>query len=370
MRIDVEPFGTAPCGAPVERHTLRGPLVVRASTWGARVTELHAPDRDGRPGNIVLGFDRPDPYLHHASRYGATIGRVANRIAHAWFELDGTRHSLAANEGRHHLHGGRRGFDRVVWSAEPEVNEDGASITFRHRSPDGDEGYPGSLEVLLRMTLTPGAELRLEYEATTDRPTLVNLTHHSFFNLAGAGSGDVGDHRLTLEASNYLPVDAERIPTGDIAGVAGTAYDFRTAVPMGARRSRLPLGGYDHNFVLDRSAHPAHPAVRAAAGDVPVTGTVPLRAARVLEPRSGRVLEVETTAPGLQFYDGNMMDGSLEGIGGRYGRFGGFCLEAQHWPDAVHHAGFPSIVLRPGETWRQRTVYRFSTLAQAGSGPA
>lgn len=348
MEIERERFGALPEGTPVERFSLYGPLIVRVMSYGATVTELFAPDRAGRPGNVVLGFDRLEPYLSGCPYFGATIGRVANRITDAAFTLDGIEYPLTPNDGPNHLHGGIRGFDKKVWEPEPALSEEGASVRFRLTSPAGDEGYPGRLEASVRLTLTARSELILEYEARSDRATPVNLTHHSYFNLAGAGAGDIGEHRLTLRAGHYLPVDEQRIPTGQVAAVEGSPYDFRTGRSMGERRGDLALGGYDHNFVLDPASAPDRPGLR--------------RAAEVVEPQSGRALHVATSEPGMQFYDGNMLDGTIEGMGGAYSRFGGFTLEAQGFPDAVHQPRFPSVVLRPGEVYRQRTVYRFFVL--------
>ncbi len=363
MRVEREAFGTAPDGRPVERFTLHGPLTIRIMTYGATVTELHAPDREGHLADVVLGFDRFEPYLAARSYFGATIGRVANRIAGSEFMLDGTGYPLPANEGAHHLHGGPCGFDRALWTAEAGVGTEGISVRFRHVSPDGDQGYPGRMEAIVRMTLSAGSEFGIEYEARVDRPCPVNLTHHSYFNLAGAGSGDIGSHLLTLHADRYLPVDKDRVPTGEIRPVAGSPFDFRSGAAMGARRALLPFGGYDHNFVNapeEADKRPAGGPDKRPAGGPWQRGF--RRVAEVVESSTGRVLTVSSTEPGLQFYDGNFLDGSITGLGGNYGKFGAFCLEAQGFPDAVHHPRFPSVVLRPGEVYRQRTVYRFSLM--------
>jgi aldose 1-epimerase len=285
MELEREPFGSAAGGIPVERFTLRGPLILRVTNYGATITEVHAPDREGRLGDVVLGFDRLEPYLAGTPYFGGTIGRVANRIANSAFALDGTEYSLAANEGRHHLHGGPAGFDRAVWSAEAEPVDPGSgevAVRFRHISPDGDQGYPGRVDVVLRIALTARSEIVLDYEARAERPTPISLTNHSYWNLAGAGSGDVGAHRLTVKAEAYLPVDRDRVPTGEIAAVEGTPFDFRSGAPMGARRGLLPSGGYDHNFIPVAAPGPpweaatrssAHSAWSARAA--PMRSTVP-----------------------------------------------------------------------------------------------
>jgi aldose 1-epimerase len=344
-----EPFGAAPDGTAVERYTLSGPngIGVSVITYGACVQELWAPDRNGHQANIVLGFPTLDYYVAHAGLYfGATIGRYANRIAGAAFALDGVVYRLPANDGANSLHGGPAGFDRRVWKAAVGA---GASIELRYTSADGEMGYPGTLAVQVAYTLTDDGALRIDYAATTDRPTVVNLTNHTCWNLAGEGSGTICDHVLTLTARRYTPVDAALIPTGALAPVAGTPFDFTEPTPIGARirdgHPQLVLAhGYDHNFVLDRGP-PAMPAL----------------AARVEEPVSGRRLEVLTTEPGLQLYSGNFLDGTLVGTSGRpYRQTDGFALEAQHFPDSPNQPGFPSTVLRPGELLESTTVYRLS----------
>jgi aldose 1-epimerase len=303
------------------------------------------PDRDGRPANVVLGFDRLQGYLDHPDPYfGALIGRYGNRIAEGSFTLDGAEHRLPVNNGANSLHGGETGFDRRLWTATPFDS----GLELRLVSPDGDQGYPGTLNVTVRYTLTVENALRIDYLATTDAPTVVNLTNHSYFNLAGEGTGDVYDHLLQLDASQFTPVDAGLIPTGEIAPVAGTPLDFREPVAVGERiragHAQLEhAGGYDHNWVLDR----------------PAEGLT--RAARVSEPTTGRVLTVHTTEPGVQFYSGNFLDGTMRGTGGRLYRQGdGLALETQHFPDSPNQPAFPSTVLRPGETYRSTTVYEFT----------
>lgn len=335
-------FGRTPDGVSIERFELsRGGLTVGVIPYGAIVTEIHAPDRQGRMGDVVLGFGSLEGYLGPQPYFGAVIGRVANRIAGGRFALDGREYTLAVNNGPNSLHGGLRGFDKAVWAVD---HADAVSIDLSHRSPDGDEGYPGNLAVRLRYSLMPDASLKIDYEATTDRATPVNLTNHSYFHLGGPGTGTVLDHEVFLAADAYTPVDETLIPTGALSPVAGTALDFTRPKRIGADIAAMggEPGGYDHNFVL-----------RA--------GGLALLAARVRETRSGRVLEVFTTEPGLQLYTGNFLDGSIRGKGGvAYEKQGAFCLEAQHFPDSVHHPEFPSVILRPGGVYRQTTVYRFS----------
>jgi len=332
-----------PDGAPVRLFTLTNAhgLVARITNLGATLTELHVPDRAGRLGDVVLGFDTLEGYLGGHPYFGCTVGRVANRIARGRFALGDRTYALAVNHGPNHLHGGLVGFDKAVWVAEP-LAAPVAGVRLAHVSPDGDEGYPGRLEVVVVMTLTDENALVVDYTATTDRPTPVNLTNHSYFNLAGGG--DALGHELTLFAHGYTPTDPTLIPTGAIAPVAGTPLDFTRPAPIGARLAALggEPPGYDHNFVLD-----------GAGG-----GTAP--AARVYEPVSGRVMDVSTTQPGMQLYTAQHLDGTLAGKRGvAYGRYAGLCLETQHFPDSVNHPRFPSTILRPGATYRQTTVYGF-----------
>jgi len=336
-------FGCLADGRPVERFTLDNDLgmVARVMTYGATLVDLLVPDRDGVPGDVVLGFDEFARYPADSPYFGCTVGRVANRIAGARFTLDGADFRLAANDGNNHLHGGQVGFDKVLWTAAVQSGAAGQSVRFSYRSPAGEEGYPGNLDVSVTYTLTGDGVLRLDYAATTDEPTLVNLTNHSYFNLACSGS--VLGHILTLHASRYTEPDAELTPTGRILPVAGTPLDFRRPAMLGGRIGRLAGGGYDHNYVIDR-----------AADDLALC-------AEVYEPCSGRAMDVYTSEPGVQLYSGNFLNG-LAGKGGRaYQRHAALCLETQHFPDAIHHPDFPSVVLRPGETYRQVTEYRFST---------
>lgn len=344
--VSVTEFGKTPDGHRVDLYTLknRRGMTARVMTYGATLTELHVPDASGATADVVLGFDRLEPYLAGHPYFGSTVGRVANRIARGRFTLDGKEYVLATNNGPHHLHGGPRGFDKALWRARTVSDRTGAGVEFTYEAADGEEGYPGRLLTTVTYRLTPKNELRIEYRAACDRPTPVNLTHHSYFNLAGEGSGTILDHVLMIAARRYTPTDETLIPTGEIRPVRGTPFDFTRPTPIGARFDRLtgnPVG-YDLNYVLDSGG-----------------GKLAL-AARVREPRTGRVMEMLTTEPGVQFYTGNFLDGSLKGKSGKpYVQYAGFCLEAQHFPDAVNHPNFPSIILHPGESYRQVTVYRF-----------
>jgi aldose 1-epimerase len=342
-------FGTTPDGQAVEVYTLTNPqgMEVRAITYGGIITSLRVPDRNGEFDDIALGFDNLEGYLKNPPFFGAIIGRYGNRIAKGQFTLDGKTYDLAINNPPNHLHGGVKGFDKVVWKAESFKKDDAVGIVFTHTSQDGDEGYPGTLSLRVTYTLTAGNELEVDYEATTDRATPVNLTQHTYFNLAGEGSGDVLNHQLTIHGSRYTPVDSTLIPTGELAPVEGTPLDFRTPTAIGARindtHQQIRYGnGYDHNFVIDRSSE----------------GLVP--AARVVEPTSGRVLEVSTTEPGMQFYTGNFLNGLTGKSGHVYAQRTGFCLETQHFPDSPNKPEFPSTIVRPGETHRSKTVFAFS----------
>ena len=327
-----------------------GGAELRVAALGGAILSLVVPDRDGRMGDVVLGYAEPASYARNPSYLGVLCGRVANRIAGARFVIDGHEHRLDANDGANQLHGGARGFSHAVWRAEPFETRDGAGVVLEHTSPDGDAGYPGTLHARATYTLTDTNRLVVDYEATTDRPTHVSLTQHSYFNLAGHDAGDIGGHVLELRADRYLPVSASLIPTGELRDVGGTPFDFRTPTPIGARidahDEQLAIGrGYDHCFV-----------VRRGAGD---ESEVRL-AARVVEPRSGRVLEVHTSAPGVQLYTGNWLGDGVPGKGGAmYGPRAGFALETQAFPDSPNQPSFPSTLLRPGETHRSRTIYAF-----------
>jgi aldose 1-epimerase len=345
--ISEQDWGQTREGTPVTLYTLtnRNGVVVKITNFGAIITELHVPDRTGQRTNVVLGFDNLEQYLQGHPGFGAVIGRVANRIAKARFTLEGREYQLAANNGPNHIHGGLKSFDKVVWEGKSLPSQpNAAAVQFTYLSKDGEEGYPGNLSVAVIYTLTVDNELRIDYHATTDKTTILNLTNHSYFNLAG--SGDVLGHELFINADHYTPSDAELIPTGEIASVKGTPLDFTQPATLGARIAQLKPspGGYDHNYVLNHG------------------GTSLALAARAFEPGSGRVLEVSTTEPGVQLYTGNFLDGRLTGVGGvTYGRHAGFCLETQHYPDSIHKPNFPSTVLRPGQTFQSTTVFKFST---------
>lgn len=350
--VTVKPFGTLPDGGKAELYTLtnRNGSVARISNYGGTVTSLTMPDRNGRFSDIVLGFDTLSQYVKESPYFGCLVGRYGNRIAKGRFTLDGQQYQLATNNIGNALHGGIKGFDKVLWQATLKVTAQGPSLTLTYISKDGEEGYPGNLKVTATYTLTNRNELKLVCRATTDKATVLNLTHHSYFNLAGQGNGTILDHVLTLDASRYTPVDKTLIPTGKVVTVKGTPFDFRKPTPIGARidtkDEQLTFGGgYDHNFVADKL----------------LPGTL-TRIARVEDPTSGRVMEVLSTEPAVQFYSGNFLDGTLKGKGRKaYVHRGAFCLEPQHYPDSPNHRNFPSTVLRPGETYRNTIVYRFTT---------
>ncbi|GAA4367119.1 galactose mutarotase [Hymenobacter saemangeumensis] len=347
--ITSAPFGQLPDGSAAELFTLRNNqgLTATITNYGGIVTSLTTPDRTGELGDIVLGYDTLAGYLADGGTYfGALVGRYGNRIRQGRFELDGKAYQLATNNGPNHLHGGLRGFDKVLWQAHTENGPEGPCLFLRYVSPDGEEGYPGTLTVQVRYTLTNSNALRIEYEATTDQATPLNLTHHGYFNLSAGQHPDVLGHELTLYADRYTVVDDTLIPTGELRPVAGTAMDFTSAQAIGARIGQV-AGGYDHNWVLARAAGPDTWADLALAADV-------------YEPRSGRRMRVLTDQPGVQFYSGNFLDGSLQGKGGtRYGRHAGFCLETQHFPDSPNQPAFPSTILQPGHVFRSATEYRF-----------
>ena len=349
-RIVRAPFGRLSDGTQVDGYAIRNArgTSLHVTAYGAIITALRTADRGGHFDDIVLGFDSLAGYLRDPPYFGAVVGRYANRIAKGRFSLAGRTYQLPVNNGPNSLHGGTRGFDKVVWSARPFENDTAAGVVLSHTSPDGDMGYPGRLEVRVTYTLTDHDELVVDYDATTTKPTPVNLSQHSYFNLVGDAKRDILGHLLQLEASRYTPVDSTLIPTGELAPVSGTPFDFRTATAIGARigatDEQLQFGrGYDHNFVLDHGGGLQH-------------------AARVVEPTTGRTLDISTDQPGIQFYAGNFLDGSIRGKGGRaYAHRFGFCLETQHYPDSPNHPGFPSTILRPGERYTTRTVFRFGT---------
>jgi aldose 1-epimerase len=340
-------FGTMPDGTPVEAYTLKnaGGIEVKAIGYGAIITSLKVPDRSGSMADVVLGFESLDGYLKGHPYFGAIVGRYGNRIGKGQFTLDGTTYSLAKNNGPNHLHGGVTGFDKVLWKTAVVSGQN--AITFTRTSPDGEEGYPGNLSTTITYTLTDRNELIVDYHATTDKATPVNLTQHSYFNLAGDGAGDILGHEVTINADRYTPVDDTLIPTGELANVEGTPFDFRKPTAIGARinadHPQLKAGkGYDHNWVLNRSGEGLQ------------------LAARVVEPKTGRTLEVSTQEPGVQFYTGNFLDGTLTGKGGHvYAHRTGFCLETQHYPDSPNKPNFPSTILKPGQEYKTRTVFTF-----------
>ncbi len=350
MRI----YGTAIDGAAVEEYTLTnaGGMEVRFITYGGILTSISVPDRKGRFANVALGFDSLDKYESEHPYFGAITGRYANRIARGRFSLDGKDYALFANDGPNSLHGGRVGFDRRIWSAREAASAGHCGIELSYLSADGEEGYPGTLDVAVTYSLTDANELRIDYAAKTDAPTVVNLTNHSYFNLMGEGEGTIDNHILTLNADAYIPTDSTQIPTGEIAAVAGTPFDFRLPRMIGAGgRSSHPqivmARGYDHNFVLNRDG--------LSQGNLGF-------AARLYEPVSGRLMEVWTSEPGIQFYAGNFLDATLVGASGRlYRQSDGLALETQHFPDSPNQPQFPSTVLRPGSRFQSTTIYRFST---------
>ncbi len=343
-------FGHTSDGTPVDVYSLAdGKVEARIMTYGGILVSLRTPDRNGKLDDVVLGCESVEKYAAQTAHFGGIIGRYANRIAHGSFQLDGHTYSIPKNDGDNSLHGGIRGFDKVVWEAKEIA--DGVELTYV--SKDGDQGFPGTLTTTVRYTLS-GSALRIEYSATTDKDTVLNLTNHSYFNLKGAGSGEILDHDLMLNADRYTPVDKNLIPTGQLPGVAGTPFDFRSLTPIGSRieqnNEQLKIaGGYDHNWVLNRS------------------GNALTLAARVEEPVSGRLMEVYTTEPGIQFYTGNFLDGTVKGKGGKvYARRSAFCLETQHFPDSPNHPAFPSTVLKPGQRYQSETVYRFALAPPPG----
>jgi len=371
--ITKQPFGEAK-GQPVELYTLtnKNGMVAKITNYGGIITELHAPDRDGKMGDVVLGFDNLDAYLKPNPFFGALIGRYGNRIANAKFTLDGVEHTLAANNGKNHLHGGRNGFNKVVWAARPIEKVAGASssrhgeqdapptlpaaLELTYTSKDGEEGYPGMLRVTVTYTLTDDNELKIDYRAVTDKPTPCNLTNHTYFNLnlAAGARPTINNHELTILAGHYTEVGPGLIPTGKLPAVAGTPMDFTKPRRIGERADNdfeqlKHAGGYDHNWVLRKY-------------NIGGEGTPkPTLAATVYEPQSGRLMEVFTTEPGIQFYSGNFLNGKLTGKNDiKYIRRAGLCLETQHFPDSPNQPTFPTTILRPGQTYHSQTIYKFS----------
>ena len=348
MNLITKPFGTTPDGAEITLFTLSNDhnLEVSIINFGGAITSIKVPDRNDVIGDVVLGYDTLDEYVRNPRFFGGLIGRHANRIANGKFSLNGVAHQLAQNNGANHLHGGTKGYDKRVWSAEGRRAGDSVGVRLSYLSKDGEENYPGNLKVSVDYVVNNDNELRIEYRATTDEDTIVNLTNHSYFNLAG--SGDILEHQLMINADSFTPVSKDLIPTGEIRQVAETPMDFRKPATIGSRINE-PFdqlgftGGYDHNYVLRESANPLR------------------LACKLREESSGRTLEVFTTQPGLQFYSGNFLDGSLKGRGGvAYEKYAGLCLETQGFPDAPNHANFPSTVLRVGEVYDEVAVFRFS----------
>ena len=347
QRIEKQAFGKVD-GTPVALYTLTNDRGMQAqiTNYGGIVVSLRAPDRQGKFGDVVLGYDNLEGYVKQNPFFGCLVGRYANRIAKGKFTLDGKQYTLVQNNGENHLHGGTKGFDKRVWAAREVRGKDGVGLTLTYVSKDGEEGYPGNLSVTVTYTLTNNNEFKIDYAATTDKNTIINLTNHSYFNLAG--TGDVLGHEIMLNADQFTPVDKTLIPTGELGRVAGTPMDFMKSTAIGARinheHEQIQFGGgYDHNWVLNKTDGPLG------------------LAARVYEPTTGRVMEVYTTQPGVQFYTGNFLDGSITGKGGQvYNKRYGFCLETQHFPDSPNKPDFPSVILKPKEKYMQTTIYKFS----------
>ena len=357
MSIHRESFGKTPDGVVVDLFTLTNAngLRVKIMTYGATITAVEVPDHNGKIENVTLSLDSLQDYLKGHPCLGSTIGRYANRIAKGRFRIGDVEYKLATNNGPNHLHGGIKGFDKVVWQAKPVEGNGFSGVAFSYDSPDGEEGYPGRLAAQLTYSLTDQDELKMAYLATTDKPTVVNLTNHAYWNLAGCGAGDVLGHELMLNANRYLPADDALMPTGELKAVAGTPMDFTQPKTVGSRIAQVK-GGYDHCYVLNK-----------AKGEKGEKGEkVPTLAARVFEPARGRVMEVYTTEPGVQLYTANGLDGSLTSGGVAYGKHAGLCLETQHYPDSPNHPAFPSTLLRPGERYEQLTVHKFRTHPIAG----
>ena len=351
-QIMKEAFGKTPDGKAIELYTLTNAngLKARIMTYGGIIVSLEVPDRDGKLGDITLGYDTLSGYIKETPYFGALVGRYGNRIGKGRFTLDGVEYRLATNNNENHLHGGVKGLDKVVWDAEGVKDADGVGVKLTYLSVDGEEGYPGNLTCTVVYTLTDKDELKISYRAQTDKATPINLTHHSYFNLAGQGTCDILDHELMLNADKFTPTDAGLIPTGEVCSVEGTPMDFRKPKKIGARINAdyepLKFGlGYDHNWVLNK----------------PTEGQMSL-AARVYEPSSGRVMEIFTTEPGIQFYAGNFLDGTITGKGGKvYEHRYGLCLETQHFPDSPNKPNFPSVILRPGQIYKHETIHKFYT---------
>jgi aldose 1-epimerase len=349
-QVKKQSYGNMPDGTPVDRYRLTNSNGMEASliTYGGALESLTAPDRKGAFADVVLGMETLDGYRAQTAWFGALIGRYGNRIGGAQFALEGKTYQLPKNDGPNTLHGGSHGFGKQVWQAREVTSTEGPAVEFTYVSKDGEEGFPGTLTTTVVYTLTNKNELKIDYTATTDKATVVNLTNHAYFNLKGAGVGDILDHEVTIEASRFTPVDATLIPTGELRAVKDTPFDFTKRAAIGARigsdDQQIQVGhGYDHNWVLDK------------------TGAGLTKAAEVFEPASGRVMQVWTTEPAMQFYTGNFLDGKLAGKGGKvYAHRGGFCMETQHYPDSPNHPAFPSTEVKPGATYHTTTVYSFS----------
>ncbi len=348
--VAVASLGQMPDGTNVDQYTLTNSqgVEVKLMTYGATLTSVKTPDRDGHLANITLNLDTLDDYLAGHPLFGSVVGRFANRIGGAAFMIDGVRHPLTANAGRNHIHGGREGFHKKIWSARAMTRPDAAIVELSLVSPDGDEGYPGELRAVVRYELTDADELKLDCTATTDKPTVVNLTNHAYWNLAGAGSGDVLDHQLTLYARSYLATDDQKVPNGEIVDVRGTPLDFTRPHTIGSRIQQVADQNYDHCYVLDKP--PGAALANAALA----------HAAHVFDPHSGRTMDVWTTKPGVQLFTAKMLNARWRTGDRPYGPYYGFCLETQHFPDAPNHANFPSAVLRPSETYHHTTIFKFS----------
>ncbi len=344
--VTKSPYGHLPDGTQVDLVTLTNAqgLEVKIMTYGATITSVKTPDRDGKLANITLYMDTFDDYLRGHPLFGSVVGRYANRIAGAKVTIDGVEYPLTPNAGKIHIHGGRNGFQKKVWQAAPLPQDGAAAVELTLTSPDGDEGYPGTLHVKLVYSLTDDNELKMDYTASTDKPTIVNLTNHTYWNLAGAGSGDILGHVLTLYADAYLPANDQKVPTGEIRSVKGTVMDFTEPQPIGARIKQVDGENYDHCYVLNK--RPGEPLSLAA---------------HTVDPKSGRVMDVWTTKPGVQFFTARILNNPRWQAGGRpYAPYDGFCLETQHFPDSPNQPQFPSPVLRPGQTYHHVTVHKFS----------
>jgi aldose 1-epimerase len=344
--IAMKPYGKMPDGTAVEEYTLtnRNGMTMKVITLGGIVTELHVPDRDGKMADVCLGCSNLEEYVEGHPFFGAITGRVANRIAKGKFTLGGKEYTLAINNDPNHLHGGKVGFDKRVWKATPTEGRGGNMLQLEYTSKDGEEGYPGTLNCIVTYTLTDSNEWKIDYKATTDKPTPINLTQHAYFNLAGHDSGTILDHVMQIEADLYTPTDDTLIPTGKIENTKGTPFDFTSPTPIGKNIKEIKATpqGFDLNFVLKGASGRLRPC------------------AKVTEPKSGRVMTVTTSEPGVQFYSGNFLDGKQKGKGGaRYKQYAGFCLETQHFPDSINQKEFPSVVLEPGKTYTHSTVYAF-----------